>query len=408
MPLEYPTGVVKEHTAVREAVGIFDVSHLGKLLVTGPGAATYVNATLSNDLAKIAAGQGAVHAVLRRRDGRHRRRPDRLLARRRARAAGAQRRQLRRGRRRLLAEAPEGVQGARPPHAVRRAGGAGHEVRRGARGDRLPDRARLHVVHRGGVPGHRGRGLPHRLHRRAWLRADRAQRGRRRAVGPAARGRRARSGCCRAGSARATRCAPRWATPCTARTSPSTSPPTRPASAGPSAGRRTPSGAATRSSRRRRPGPSATCAGCSPSSAASRGPGMMVSLVSDVPLCEITSGTFSPTLKKGIGLALVPTFVDPDAELARPDPHPARGVRVHRCPSSTPRSASHEPPRAARHLPRALARRASVVVEAPRRLGARRAGAGGVRRASASPPRPTPSRGSARSGPSSPRPASTR
>ena len=45
-------------------------------------------------------------------------------------------------------------------------------------------------------------------------------------------------------------------------------------------------------------------------------PGMTVSLVSDVPLCEITSGTFSPTLRKGIGLALVPTFVDPDAELA--------------------------------------------------------------------------------------------
>jgi len=32
-------------------------------------------------------------------------------------------------------------------------------------------------------------------------------------------------------------------------------------------------------------------------------------------LCDITSGTFSPTLKKGIGLALVPTFVHPDAEL---------------------------------------------------------------------------------------------
>jgi aminomethyltransferase len=42
---------------------------------------------------------------------------------------------------------------------------------------------------------------------------------------------------------------------------------------------------------------------------------MIVSLVPDVPLCEITSGTFSPTLRKGIGMALVPTFVDPDAEL---------------------------------------------------------------------------------------------
>jgi aminomethyltransferase len=44
-------------------------------------------------------------------------------------------------------------------------------------------------------------------------------------------------------------------------------------------------------------------------------PGMRVSLTHDVPLCEITSGTFSPTLKKGIGLALVPTMVNPDAEV---------------------------------------------------------------------------------------------
>ena len=42
---------------------------------------------------------------------------------------------------------------------------------------------------------------------------------------------------------------------------------------------------------------------------------MTVSLISDVPLCQITSGTFSPTLRKGIGLALVPTMVDPEAEL---------------------------------------------------------------------------------------------
>jgi aminomethyltransferase len=57
MPLEYPTGVVKEHTAVREAVGLFDVSHLGKAEVRGPGAAAYVNACLSNDLGKIAPGK---------------------------------------------------------------------------------------------------------------------------------------------------------------------------------------------------------------------------------------------------------------------------------------------------------------------------------------------------------------
>jgi aminomethyltransferase len=57
MPLEYPSGVVKEHTAVREAVGIFDVSHLGKAMVSGAGAAAHVNATLSNDLGKIEPGK---------------------------------------------------------------------------------------------------------------------------------------------------------------------------------------------------------------------------------------------------------------------------------------------------------------------------------------------------------------
>jgi aminomethyltransferase len=58
MPLEYAgSGVVKEHNAVREAVGMFDVSHLGKAVVRGPGAAALVNATLSNDLGRIGPGQ---------------------------------------------------------------------------------------------------------------------------------------------------------------------------------------------------------------------------------------------------------------------------------------------------------------------------------------------------------------
>ncbi|GAB3667036.1 glycine cleavage system aminomethyltransferase GcvT [Nocardioides korecus] len=57
MPLEYPTGVLKEHAAVRERVGVFDVSHLGKLRVTGPGALEALNACLSNDLRRIGPGQ---------------------------------------------------------------------------------------------------------------------------------------------------------------------------------------------------------------------------------------------------------------------------------------------------------------------------------------------------------------
>jgi len=58
MPIEYPGGgVVKEHTAVREAVGVFDVSHLGKATVRGAGAAGFVNRTLSNDLDRIGPGK---------------------------------------------------------------------------------------------------------------------------------------------------------------------------------------------------------------------------------------------------------------------------------------------------------------------------------------------------------------
>jgi aminomethyltransferase len=58
MPLEYSGGgVIKEHTAVREAVGVFDVSHLGKARVHGTGAAAYVNDCLSADLGRIAPGQ---------------------------------------------------------------------------------------------------------------------------------------------------------------------------------------------------------------------------------------------------------------------------------------------------------------------------------------------------------------
>lgn len=57
MPLSYADGgTVAEHTAVRQQVGIFDVSHLGKLRVSGPGAADFINATLSADIHRIAPG----------------------------------------------------------------------------------------------------------------------------------------------------------------------------------------------------------------------------------------------------------------------------------------------------------------------------------------------------------------
>ncbi|HUQ00306.1 MAG TPA: glycine cleavage system aminomethyltransferase GcvT [Aeromicrobium sp.] len=56
MPLEY-SGVLKEHAAVREGVGVFDVSHLGKALVRGAGAADFVNSCLTNDLGRIRPGK---------------------------------------------------------------------------------------------------------------------------------------------------------------------------------------------------------------------------------------------------------------------------------------------------------------------------------------------------------------
>jgi aminomethyltransferase len=56
MPLSY-AGVVEEHLATRSAVGIFDVSHLGKAIVTGEGSTEFVNSCFTNDLDRIADGQ---------------------------------------------------------------------------------------------------------------------------------------------------------------------------------------------------------------------------------------------------------------------------------------------------------------------------------------------------------------
>ncbi len=67
MPLEY-TGAVSEHNAVRQSVGVFDVSHLGKAVVSGHGAAAFVNSCLTNDLRRIAPGK-AQYALCCRRDG---------------------------------------------------------------------------------------------------------------------------------------------------------------------------------------------------------------------------------------------------------------------------------------------------------------------------------------------------
>ncbi|HEY1133602.1 MAG TPA: glycine cleavage system aminomethyltransferase GcvT [Nocardioides sp.] len=57
MPVEYGAGTAAEHAAVRERVGIFDVSHLGKASMRGAGAAAYVDSVLTNGLGRIGVGQ---------------------------------------------------------------------------------------------------------------------------------------------------------------------------------------------------------------------------------------------------------------------------------------------------------------------------------------------------------------
>jgi aminomethyltransferase len=56
MPVSY-AGTVTEHNATRSAVGLFDVSHLGKASVRGPHAAAFVNSALTNDLRRIRPGK---------------------------------------------------------------------------------------------------------------------------------------------------------------------------------------------------------------------------------------------------------------------------------------------------------------------------------------------------------------
>ena len=57
MPIQYPTGTLAEHRACRSGAAAFDVSHLGTVRVTGPGAFDRLQAALTNDLAKIGPGR---------------------------------------------------------------------------------------------------------------------------------------------------------------------------------------------------------------------------------------------------------------------------------------------------------------------------------------------------------------
>lgn len=57
MPVQY-TSITDEHLAVRHAAGVFDISHMGEVTVSGAGAEAFLNSVLTNDVRKLASGQG--------------------------------------------------------------------------------------------------------------------------------------------------------------------------------------------------------------------------------------------------------------------------------------------------------------------------------------------------------------
>jgi aminomethyltransferase len=64
MPVQYPAGITAEHRAVREACGVFDVSHMGEFIVEGPQAAEFVSYVTTNDVAKLTVGQAHYSTIL--------------------------------------------------------------------------------------------------------------------------------------------------------------------------------------------------------------------------------------------------------------------------------------------------------------------------------------------------------
>jgi len=68
MPVQY-TSIVEEHQAVRSNVGIFDISHMGQLIVDGEGAREWLNAMLTNNVEKLNVGTGQYTFLLNERGG---------------------------------------------------------------------------------------------------------------------------------------------------------------------------------------------------------------------------------------------------------------------------------------------------------------------------------------------------
>ncbi|MBL9114571.1 MAG: glycine cleavage system aminomethyltransferase GcvT [Verrucomicrobiaceae bacterium] len=63
MPVQY-TSITEEHQAVRNACGVFDISHMGQFLVSGKGAEAFLNRALTNDISVLQPGQGQYTLML--------------------------------------------------------------------------------------------------------------------------------------------------------------------------------------------------------------------------------------------------------------------------------------------------------------------------------------------------------
>ena len=315
MPLEYPTGVVKEHTAVREAVGVFDVSHLGKAMVVGPGAADLINATLSNDLAKIRPGKAQYTLCLDESGGivddliAYWHDDEHVLLVPNAANAGEVVR-------RLQAEAPEGVrvvdhhqdhavlavQGPRSDEVLAAIGlSAGHEYMSFVEAAFGSGDTGV-VVCRTGYTGERGYELivANDTAGELWdalLRAGEAH-----GILPCGLGAR--------DTLRTEMGYPLHGQDITLDTNP--------VEAGLSwavGWKKERFWGRDAVLRVREEGPRRRLRGLLATGRGIPRPGMGITLTHDVPLADVTSGTFSPTLRKGIGLALIPVMVAEDAEV---------------------------------------------------------------------------------------------
>src|SRR5579862_3431008 len=68
MPVQY-TSITEEHLAVRNAAGIFDISHMGEITVSGAAAGEFLNQLLTNDINKLPPGLGQYTLMCNERGG---------------------------------------------------------------------------------------------------------------------------------------------------------------------------------------------------------------------------------------------------------------------------------------------------------------------------------------------------